>query len=272
MDLLKLIVLAIIQGITEILPISSSGHLILFKHIFGIENYGLTLEIFLHVGSLIAIIFYYRHELKKLLFDSFSYVFNKIDRNNTQKNFKLLCYLLVSTFITGFFALLFMDFIETSLGSITFLPFFFLITAIGLFFIKNIKSNKCLNDISLLDSIKIGLFQVLGIIPGISRSGSTIIGCKFSKLDDASSFKYSFLLFIPITLSSFILKLFNISNMQELMIYPSYYYFIGIITSCIVTYISINLFSSLIKKESMHYFSYYLIIISLITIIVSRFQ
>lgn len=261
LDLFKLIILSIIQGITEILPISSSGHLILFKTILNIEYQGLDLEIILHFGSLLAVILFYRKDLITLLKSSFLYLFSK---NKIQHlyEFNLLKCLIVSTLITGIVGLLLNGFIEKYLSNIMLLPFSFLLTSILIFLFSDKTENKSLNSINLKDAIFIGLFQILGLIPGVSRSGSTIIGSKILKLDYKSSIKYSYLLFIPITLSSFILKSIEFFNEPKL-IYPFYYYIICIIIVFCLTLISLSFINKIIKKNTLKYFSYYLLILSL---------
>lgn len=258
MKLIKLIILSIIQGICEVLPISSSGHLILFKHLLNVNSYGLTLEIILHLGSLFAVIYYYRNELFKLIKNSINYL--KGNKNN-KKYFELLLNLFISTFITSIIALLFNSFIENTLSNILFLPIFFLITSILISFSNNKNKIKSIYEISIIDAIIIGLFQGIGIIPGISRSGITYFSLSLRKVNSNDSFKYSFLLFIPITFASFLNKLLSFSS-NEVLTYPIYYYIISILISGFTTYFALKLFSKLLSKNKYYYFSIYLIILS----------
>ena len=263
MDLIKLIILSIIQGICEVLPISSSGHLILFKQLLGINTYGLTLEIILHIGSLIAVVFYYKKELFEIITYSLNYL--KGDKNS-KKHFNLLLYLFISTFVTSIIALLFNSFIENFFSNIVFLPIFFLITSIIITFSNHNSKTKSIYDISLTDAIIVGLFQGIGIIPGISRSGITYFSLNFRKVNTHDSFKYSFLLFIPITFASFLSKLLSF-NKNSTLIFPPYYYIIAVIISGITTYFSLILFSKIINRNKYYFFSIYLIILSSIIIL-----
>ncbi len=265
MDLLKLIFLSIIQGITEILPISSSGHIILFKKILNINHHGLDLEIFLHFGSLIAVILYYKKELLSLIKSSLLYIFSDY-KTPYKQEFNIFKCLVLSTAITGLIGLFLENYIEKYLSNILLLPFSFLFTSLMIFIFSGIKENKNLNTIKIKDAIVIGLFQILGLIPGVSRSGSTIMGCKLSKLDYSSSIKYSYLLFIPITLSSFILKSINFIN-NPTFIYPFYYYIICIVIVFFITLISLSFINKLVKKNTIKYFSYYLLFLSLIIVL-----
>lgn len=264
MQLWKLIILAIIQGISEILPISSSGHLILFKEILNINYSGLDLEIFLHFGSLIAVIFFYKKELILIIKDFFSYLLKK-EKSPYKNNYNLSLCLLTSTLITGVFGLLLNNIIESYLSNILILPFSFLFTSLLLFISLHIKEKKNLNSIKIKDSIIIGLIQILGLIPGVSRSGSTIVGGKFTKLDYSSSTKYSYLLFIPITLSSFLLKLIDFIN-EPVLLFPISYYLISLLIVALFTYLSLIFFTNKINNKSIKYFSYYLLILSLVIV------
>lgn len=271
MDLFKIILLSIVQGITEILPISSSGHLILFKYLLNIKSESLTLEIFLHIGSLFAVFFYYRKEIKEILLGTIKYIF-KIEPKTNKNYFKLFLLLVLSTFITGIGGLLLNSLVKNTLSNITLLPFFFLFTSLTLFLSKKINNNtKELTDITILDALIIGLFQLIGIIPGISRSGITIVGCKTVKLNNYSSFKYSYLLFIPITFASFILELSDLLTNSISLTYPTYYYLIGIAFSSLFTYFSIILVKKVIIHNKINYFSFYLIFISLLTILCTNY-
>ena len=264
MKIWKLIILSIIQGITEVLPISSSGHLILFKNLLNINYQGLDLEIFLHIGSLIAIIFFYRNYIFLLLKGTISFLFSK-EKNNYKNDFNLFICLIISTLITGLFGLIFNNLIETYLSNILVLPFSFLITSILLFVTSSIKGKKEIKSISIRDSIRVGLFQVLGLIPGISRSGSTIAGCKLSKFDNKSSVKYSYLLFIPITFASFFLKILEFIK-EPILMFPFYYYLISLCIVIIFTYFSLKFFIKKINSKTINFVSYYLLILSILII------
>ena len=265
MEIFKIIILGIIQGISEILPISSSGHLILIKHLLEIKEEGLILEIFLHLGSLFAVIIYYFKDIKILLSNSVIYLYNK-DKNKKQ-SFNIIIFLFISTLITGLFGIFLGPFIENHLSNITYLPIFFLITSIILYFCKFNNSHKTLFNMTYIDSMIIGLTQVIGLFPGISRSGSTLLGGKLSKLDSKSTFKYSYLLFIPITLSSFLLELIKLINNHYSLNFPIYYYLIGILFSFIFTLLSMKLLKRIINKDKLYYFSYYLLLLALFCII-----
>lgn len=261
MELLQIIILSLVQGITEILPISSSGHLLIIKKILNLQTDGLLLEILLHFGSLIGIILFYRKELMLIMKDSFLFLFNK-EKINSKRNFHLLICLFFSTLTTSIFGLLFLDIIERYFTNLNIIPYFFVISALILLFTKFENNHKELNDITFKDSILIGLVQILGLFPGISRSSTTLFGSKLAKLNNSSAFNYSFLLFIPISFGSFILELVKLSINKEAINIPLSNILIAIILTCITTYYSIKLLNKIIKKDKLYYFSYYLLILA----------
>lgn len=245
-----LIILGIIQGFTEPLPISSSGHLYIISKLIDLKTDDLSLEIIVNFGSLIAVLFYYKSKIKTILKGSFNYLKFKEDKTD----FIYLIRVVTGTIpavIIGFF---FKDMIEKYISS-RLIGIAFIITSLLLYLIKDKKGKK--NKISLLDSIIIGFYQAIALIPGISRSASTIVGCMNQDLDIETSFDYSFMLYIPVSIGSFIL------NLKDFRL--SFIYLISIIFSAIFTYISLKLFSKIIKNGKLIIFSIYTLIIGLIS-------
>lgn len=244
------IILGIVQGLTEFLPISSSGHLLLFSKILNIEPPSILFDLILHLGTLIAVLIYFR----KLIIQNI-------------KNYKLIFLIILSTLITGILYLIFNSYFEKSFEEFSYLPFFFIITSFFLlfFYLKN-KRTKTLNSISFYDAIIIGLFQGIAILPGISRSGFTFISSLLVGMKDEDAFKYSFLLSIPAILLSFLYKTYEyIKN-------PFPMNSSGLILGCLFSFIfgalSINLFYRFVKIRKFIYFSIYLFVLGLILIII----
>jgi undecaprenyl-diphosphatase len=242
-------ILGIVQGLTEFLPISSTGHIILFSKILNISEPPIFYDLFLHLGTLIAVF---------IIFSPF------IVKNI--KNFKLIFLILISILSTGLFYILFKEPLESFFSNFKFIPIFFLITSFYLFFFyfKN-KRTKTIKDITILDSIIIGLSQGFSILPGISRSGFTFITATLLGIKEDDAFKYSFLLSIPTILGSTILKYFDYIKSPIKISADSL--LLGFFASLIFGVISIILFRSSIHKRNLKIFSFYLIIISIIIII-----
>lgn len=260
--LIKYIIIAIIQGITEPLPISSSGHMFLFKRLFNTNlvsdfNY----EIFCNFGSFLAILFIFRKDIYKLLKDFFTFIFNSKKRNETKKGFMYCIYVAVSTIPVGITGLLFKDLIEQKFQQIYILGFAFLLTSLALFLVRNIKGTKEDYDITLKNAIIIGLFQAITILPGISRSGTVLVACLLCNLSRKASLKYTFILYFPVSVASMALSITDVFSSPNLssLILP---YIMGMIVSLIITYFSYEWLSNWIKKGKLVYFSIYCLILA----------
>lgn len=268
-ELLKFILLAVIQGISEVLPISSSGHLQIVQEMLGMDTSSLTVSIFLHLGSLVAMIVFYRKLVFSIIGNSIKYVFKSNERNDTNKNYlKLLFMIVIACIPAGLIGLLFKNKIESIFANTIFIGINLIITGCLLFLQKYIKGKKTLDRMNWLDAIIIGLFQTIGILPGISRSGITTIGGKVSKLQDEDAINFAFLLFIPVTLGTGLLEVVDIIK-GDLVLSSNdiLLYIVGIIISGLVTYIALSLLLKIIKKGKLHYFAYYCFVVGLAVII-----
>ena len=269
MDFITYIILGIIQGLTEPLPISSSGHIFLFKHIFEANIFNtLNFEIVSNFGSFIAIFIIFWKDIKELIIAFFSYIFKKSTREKYLNKFKYCIYVIISTIPVGIIGFIFKDKLE-SLYSIKGLVFAFLITALALFIVRNIKGNKSDADITLKDAILIGLFQAVTIIPGISRSGTVLVACLLCNMKRETALKYTFILYFPVSVATMILGVSDLLNTQELstMLLP---YFAGMVAALIVTYFSYKWLSKIVKNGKLWKFSIYCIILVLFIIIYFR--
>lgn len=252
MKLLGYIILGIIQGFTEPLPISSSGHLMLFKNIFNSDVLNdMNFEIFVNFGSLLAIIFLYKNEIINIIKDFFLYIKSKDKKY--YDNFRYSYLIVIATIPACIIGLFLKDFIEKNF-TLKIVGLMFIITSLLLYSIKDSNGYKEKNQISIFDSIKIGLFQALALIPGISRSGSTIVGALKSNLNRETALNFSFMLYIPISIATFILGILDIkSNISSLLI-P---YLISTFMAFITTYYSAKMFINITKKGKLIYFSIY---------------
>lgn len=264
MLLLQYLILGIVQGFTEPLPISSSGHLRIFKSILKSDVLNdMNFEIIVNFGSLIAILILYRKEIVSIIKDFFCYL--KTKEKKYEVNYKYAWLIVVGTIPAALLGLFIKDLIEeyftTKLTGIM-----LIITSLLLFIIKDIKGNKEKKDMTFLDAIKIGTFQVIALLPGVSRSGSTVVGGMQSNLTRETALNYSFMLYIPISLASMVLGVSDLlasSNINELII-P---YTISMIAAGIVTYFAAKLFINIMKKGKLIYFSIYCLIVGLLTFI-----
>lgn len=263
---LKLLLLALVQGFTEILPISSSGHILVLENLMGL-NTSLTFSVFLHLGSLLAVFIYFHKEIKDLCLSFFSYIFKKSREEQTTKNFHFIILLMIATLPAGIIGVLFNDAIDQIFYRPIFVILGFYITALLLFLIRYTKTKRTIEQMTWKDALYVGLAQAIGIIPGISRSGITIGALKSRNLDDDSAAHFSFFMLMPVTLGSFIVEVIKVlktplENIRTSILPIS----VCVIVSLIATYISLHLFLKLIKKGKLWYFSLYLITLATLLI------
>ena len=268
MEIIKYIILGIIQGITEPLPISSSGHIFLFKNLFNTEMFNsLNFEIISNFGSFLAILFIFKKDVWKLIKDFFGFIFNKEKKNNYKNGFMYVIKIIVSTIpviFTGFFL---NDYIEEHYTSLKLLAFSFLFTALMLYIVRNIKGNKDSNEINFKDALIIGLFQAITIIPGISRSGTVLVACLICKLKREDALKYTFMLYFPVSLGAMVMKVDELTTISSSLLVP---YFIGMLFALIVTYLSYKWLSNIVKKGHLWKFSIYCLLLALFILIYFR--
>lgn len=270
MSIIQAIILGVFQGIAEFLPISSSGHLALIQTLFGIKEGNLFFTEMLHFGTLVSIVVVYFDDIYKMVIEFFKLIFsfakgNKVNKLN--KHQKLALLIIVGSIPTAIIGILFEDFFESLYTSILPIGIAFLVTGILLWFAeKRAFQNKNINGMSFLDSLLIGTFQGIAIIPGISRSGSTIVAGLLRGLNKPLATEYSFLLALPATFGAGLLGIIKVvkSNSDILIDLPL---ILGILISAVVGILSIKLLVKLLNKNKLHYFSYYLWIIGTITII-----
>ncbi|MFW6306576.1 MAG: undecaprenyl-diphosphate phosphatase [Bacillota bacterium] len=254
MEFIKVIILGIIQGVSEFLPISSSGHLVLFKQLMNVEA-GLVLDTFLHFGTLIAVIFVFREDVKNMIMFKGEY-----------KKYNL--YIIIGSIPAAFVGFLFEDFFEGINSNVTLVGFMLIVTAIILYLSDKISSKDYdISDMNYKDSIFIGLAQAFAIFPGISRSGSTIVGGLIRGLDRKFAARFSFLLSIPVITGATLLQVKRLTEVTITGInYPEL--IAGMVASIITGYFSIKLLMKLINMKKLKYFAYYCFSLGLILIFV----
>jgi undecaprenyl-diphosphatase len=255
MTFLQSIFLGIIQGLTEFIPVSSSGHLVLAQYFFGIGGTeDITFEVFVHLGTLFAVLIFFFRQIKDLTISLFSWKPN-LDAERHRNNRSMILYLVVATLATGAVYMLFKDFFKEAYGRPLLVSIMLLITGAMIFISDFIKDTPVpASNIGVFKSILIGIAQAFAIIPGISRSGSTITASLFCKVKRRDAAQYSFLLSIPAILAA------NVSEFSALMALESSQlavYIAGFLASFISGYLVIAVLIRLIQSSSLKYFAYY---------------
>lgn len=255
MNLIQAIILGIVQGLTEFLPISSSGHLVLMQKIFGITEPTLVFDTSVHLGTLIAVFVVFKDDIISILKKPFQ---------------KLTWLLIVGTIPTVIIAVIFKDTIESMFHTGSTLGFEFIITGAILLWSGMLKSgHKKEKETSYFDAVFIGIMQGIAIMPAISRSGLTISGALFRKLDRDFAAKFSFLLSIPAILGATVFQLKDIMDagsgasvgigMGALLA--------GSLAAALAGYISIKFMLQVLKSGKLKYFAYYVFILGILVIL-----
>lgn len=264
MNFLQAIFLGIIQGLTEFIPVSSSGHLVLAQHFFGIEGTdNITFEIFMHLGTLLAVLIFFRKQIWELILSLFCWK-KDLEYEPHRKNRALIVYLIIATLVTGVFYLIFKGPLKQAYQSPLLVSFMLLITGAMIFasdFVKNTSIPA--SNTGFLKSAFIGLAQGLAIMPGISRSGATITASLFCGIKRKDAAHFSFLLSIPAIMAA------NISELPALLALDTGVlgiYLAGFFASFIAGYLVIAALIRLIQAGSLKYFACYVWLIALVSI------
>ena len=245
MSILQGIILGIIQGLTEFLPVSSSGHLVLLQRLFGIEEGTLFFTIMVHVGTLLAVVIIFKKDIWDMLKKPFQ---------------KLSIYIVIATLPTIAIALLLKDFVESAFDTGSTLGFGFIITGSLLWLVESKQAgHKALKEMKVRDAIVMGLAQGAAIFPAVSRAGSTIAGGLFQGLDRRFAAKFSFLMSIPAILGSLVFQLKDLTEVETLGSFAPI--MAGTLAAGLSGYFAIKLMMELIAKKSLKIFSVYVFIL-----------
>jgi len=247
MEILNIIILSFIQGVTEFLPISSSSHLILLSELSDYPDQGLGFDIALHTGSLMAVLIYFKSELKKILFLT----------HDGQQYLKLMFIASIPLPIIG---LIFIDYISLYLRNMQSIAVMTILFALMLYFVdKNRKERENILNVSLTTIIFIGLMQTLAIIPGVSRAGIVITAALIVGFNRSDSIKISFLLSIPAILMASIYQMTQLLDTNDIILVREY--LLGFLFSFIFSYLTIRLFISTINRITFSPYIIYRIIL-----------
>lgn len=277
-QLLKYILVAIVQGVAEILPISSSGHMVIVQDLLGLSSSDLTFEVFLHFASLLALLVFFRKKLWNLISHFFTFLFKrpKITEESSEEekekaqqiriDYFTCWYLVLATIPAAIVGLLLNDLIEGFFSNMLYVGILLIINAGLLFTIKFFRRNKETKDMTWKEALVTGAFQCLGIFPGISRSGSCIVGASTMKMKQDDAAEFAFLMGIPMFLGTTILKVGDIATLfqTEANIAPL---LVSFVVTAVVTYFSLAIFLKMVRKQKLSYFSIYCLVVGVTSIV-----
>lgn len=248
MTVFEAIFLGLLQGLTEFLPVSSSGHLVIAQHFIGLTSPPVLFDILLHLATSLAVIVVLWSQLLQL-------------------NLKTIGFILLASLPAAIVGLILNSSIETIFSSLTLVAFALLINSLILFSAQYFFSNAQSTSLSAKNSLVIGLFQALAIIPGISRSGSTISAGILAKLKPQLVFNFSFLLSLPAILGAVLLQLKDLSFFQTQLGLPL---LLGSITAFVSGLMSLKLLKKFVSQGRFSFFAYYCLALGLILLLVAR--
>ena len=266
MDIISTIILGIIQGIAEFLPISSSAHLIIFRDLFGIgakmsNDMALSFDIALHLGTLLAIaLFFFK--------DFITMITKGLTKGTKDKEGKIFWYLIVATIPAAIAGLLFEDIIEKIIrGNLIIIALALAIMGVIIYLAdKYSKNKKEVKDMSLKDALLIGCSQTLALIPGFSRSGTTIAAARTLGIERENAAKFSFYLSAPVVCGAVVLELLDSATWSIIAAEPLTF-ILGILISFIVGLICIKYLLKYLQKHNFKIFMIYRIILAIIVLI-----
>lgn len=270
MGLIEAAFLGLLQGIAEFLPISSSGHLVIAQNFLGINEPGILLDVFLHFGTLLSIIVVFRTEILEIFKSFYGFIVRR--KLNDEERFasKLGLLIIIGTIpavIVGFF---FKDIFEKLFENTRFVGIALIFTSILLFFgnrlilqIKELSGRKEVKDITIIDSILIGAWQAFAILPGISRSGSTIVGALTRKIEPESAARFSLLLSLPAVLGANLVEAKDMTT-NSINFFPI---LLGAFIAFIAGIFAIKLLINLTMNRKLNFFAWYCLTIGILTLI-----
>lgn len=265
MSIVEALILGAVQGIVEFLPISSTAHIIIAQILLGYSIPGLSFEIYLHLGSIIAVILYFWKDIAHILLAFFRYIGKRQREDRAEFYFGI--YLIVATLITGVLGIMLEDAIGEAFKTPVMIAVALALTGIFLIAIERFHQigNKSEGDMTWFDAIIIGLVQTLAIIPGISRSGSTLIAGLYLGLNRDTAVRFSFLLSIPVILGSSVLAISDISAGSFAAIGTGPL-IVAFATSFVTSLIGIVWLIDFLKKGRLIYFALYCFLLAAVVL------
>ena len=251
-----------VQGLTEFIPVSSSGHLVFFQSLFGLKEPQLLFDIMLHLGTLMAVVVYFRKDLWKMA----QGIIEAIKTREVNPSANLFLWITLATIPTGLMGVFLKDWFESLFSMPQVVGLMLLVTGLFLWLTRLTGgAGRTVEKMTWIDSILIGIAQGVAIIPGISRSGATISAGLFRGLDRELAGKFSFLLSIPAILGATILHIRKLGTQGEMG-----FSLLGMAVAFGVGLLSLKFLMKVIKRGKLHRFSYYCLGMGLLIILLTK--
>ena len=269
MDIIQAIIIGLIQGLTEFLPVSSSAHLLFAQYFLGITEPNLTFDVVLHFGTIIAVIAYFWRDIIQMIISFFLSLIDLVNGKfltEVRKDpYKKLTWLVIIGIIpVAVVGYVLNDFIESLFVGVSIPAFFLLVTGCILYFSQRMNSGEInLKNMTWKDTLIVGCGQACALLPGLSRSGTTIATGLFLGLDKEFAAKFSFILSIPVILGATAYQLTDVTT-SNIDVLP---WIFGFVAAAIAGYLAISFLLKLIKERSLDIFAYYCWIVGAIILV-----
>ena len=261
--ILKYMIIGLVQGFTEPIPVSSSGHVMIASEILGMGEQGFTFAILTNTASLLAVVYIYREDIRRLVMHSIKYVTTKEQRYKADFRFSL--FVVIASIPAGVLGVLLSDVIADNVN-MTIIAIMLFVTGIALWLIRNMRGTKRDEDLTAKDAIVVGLGQAVALTPGISRSGATVISSIAVGMKQETALRFSFMLYIPVSLGGVVLGITDFldePNKGALAI-P---YATTFIVTLFMTYFAMRWFMGIMKNGKLSYFTYYCFLVGTLLLI-----
>lgn len=275
MSLLLAIVLGLVQGLTEFLPVSSSGHLVLAQTLFGgaanVEADYMLFDVLLHFGTLLSVVVAFWKDIRELFVEFFGWVRDGFKINGHP--YRRFIVMLLITIVPMFAVLPFKSKLESAFSSPLLVGLLLLVTAVVLLLSEKApKKHKTEKDATWLDALLVGVAQCFAVLPGLSRSGTTICAGLFRGFSREFAVRFAFIMSLPVVLGANILELADAIQSPPAQVVPFYIYFVGILVATVAGLIAIRLVKYVSKSGNFRPFAVYCALIGVITLVVSLIQ
>ncbi len=263
MHLIEALIFGIVQGISEFLPISSTAHIIIVELLLGYNFPGLAFEIYLHIASVFAVMLYFRRELWAVITGFFSYFGKRTAENRVHFLFGI--YIIIATAITGVLGIILKFQVVDVMKTPAFIAAALAVTGTALILIERFKEygSRREENMTYLDAVLVGLAQTVAVLPGISRSGSTVIVALWAGLDRETAVRYSFLLVIPAILGSTVLAIGEVS-LEIWAAVGTAPLIVSFLASFVFSLIGIVWLIDFLKKGRLIYFAAYCFVVAIL--------
>jgi len=277
LELIKYIFLGLVQGVTEVMPISSSGHVAIFQKILNImADEGLLFLTLVNLGSLFAIIFHFRSMIGKLIKGFFQYIFKPQSREKNRADFHYVWKIVIATVPTAFVGVFLSSFVDEIYQkfSLILVGFGLLVTSTFLYIVRFTPNKNITQKLTYKDALVIGIVQPFAILPGLSRSGITTSTGLLRKVSMDTALSFSFMLYIPLSFGSafqFLIRWMTSGNMDVGFdadsIYQYIYYFCAFVASVFATKVALRYVFKWFRQGKLVYFAAYTLILGLIALV-----